>query len=83
MQDTEKRYIDLLYSKYNRLMITKKELCHELNISERTLNSRIAHNMGIPRYIKGPGQNGKVSFPIADVARFMNSSTVINELCPW
>jgi hypothetical protein len=83
MKDINKHYIDLLYTKYKRLMITKKELSHELGISERTLTTRIAQNRGIPRYHKGNGQNGKVTFSIIDVANFMSNSIAINDLCPW
>lgn len=34
-------YFELLYKKYNKLMITKTELANELGMSEPTLNRRL------------------------------------------
>lgn len=34
-------YFELLYKKYDKLMLTKKEVAHELGISETTLNRKL------------------------------------------
>jgi len=79
MQKEETNYMKLLFEKYGKLAITKKELCQVLGISLRTLNARISQNMGIPAYKKGKGRNSKIMFPIAEVAKYMNRCTAINQ----
>lgn len=79
MQNTETNYMKILYETYGKLAISKKELSQELGISVRTLNTRISQNMGIPAYIKGNARNAKIMFPIAEVAKYMNVCTAINQ----
>ncbi len=79
MQNTETNYMKILYETYGKLAISKQELSQELGISVRTLNTRISQNMGIPAYIKGNTRNSKIMFPIAEVAKYMNNCTAINQ----
>ena len=79
MQNTETNYMELLYEIYGKLALSKKELSQTLGISVRTLNTRISQNMDIPAYIKGNARNAKIIFPIAEVAKYMNTCTTINQ----
>ncbi len=79
MRETSNPYMSILYSKYNKLALTKKELCKELGFSLRTLNTRISQNMDIPSYIKGKGTNSKVLFPIDAIADYLMIQRLIND----
>ncbi len=79
MQNIETNYMKLLFEKYGKVAITKKELCQVFGISLRTLNARISKNMDIPAYKKGNGRNSKIMFPIAEVAKYLNKCTAINQ----
>ncbi|MBT5491435.1 hypothetical protein HOK00_03885 [bacterium] len=60
---------------YNKTMITKKELAHELTVSVSTINNYIVQGYGIPDYVKlGDAKNAKVLFPIANVASYLSQT---------
>lgn len=62
----------LLYQKYNKLVLDKKELAKELGISEMSINRRIMENdlSALPEF-KRFGGNGRYIFPISAVAKFL------------
>jgi len=73
---TEQTY-KYLKSKYNRVIINKKELARELNIAKSTLDLYISQGIGIPKYKKATkAKNGRLLFNIYDVAIYLNSDQI-------
>ena len=71
---TERVYQYLL-NKYGRTLISKKELAHEMGISNSTVDLYITKKTGIPNYKKlGTSKNSKVVFNLIDVAEFLNNT---------
>ena len=66
-----------LKSKYNRTVISKKELAIELNISLSTLDLYLSKGMGLPKYKKlGSAKNARVIFNLYDIAIFLNTNQI-------
>ena len=66
-----------LLRKYNRTVIGKREVAHELAISLGTLDNYMAKGIGLPPYKKlGTAKNARVFFNIIDVAVFINSDRI-------
>ena len=64
-----------LSQRYNKSVLTKKELSNELGVSVSSINSYIAKGIGIPEYIKvGNGKNGKVLFPVVNVVDYLSNT---------
>ncbi len=83
MPDSSKTSIEdianQLRRKYNRSVLSKKELANELNIGISTLNNYIMQGYGIPKYKKiGNAKNAKVIFPILEVARFLSQTVEVD-----
>lgn len=55
--------LELLFSKYDMLVLTKKQCAKELGCSTATLDRLKDAGLG-PQYIKGKGKNGSVDYPI-------------------
>ncbi len=67
------RYDEMLFSKYNKTTLTKKEVANELNISISTLDRALkADELPIP--FKRVGDSGKARyiFPIKSVADYLD-----------
>lgn len=67
MSDKELMY-NALYNKYNKLVITRNELCTELSISIATLNRRVKNHEALPQYIL---EGGKYLFPLNAVCDYL------------
>ncbi len=68
-----------LRERYNRSIISKKELASELDISISTLNNYMAKGYCIPKYKKiGSAKNAKVVFPISEVAKFLSQTIEVD-----
>lgn len=65
---------ELLNQRYKKSFLNKKEVAHELGISEPTLNRRMANLSGVPFFIK---EEKLVKFKVKDVARFIDNSQTI------
>ena len=66
-----------LRKKYNRAVLSKREIAQELNISLSTLDSYMAQGIGLPKYKKlGKAKNARVIFNIYDVAIYLNSEKI-------
>ena len=67
---------DYLLKKYKRVIIGKKELIHEMNISMQTLDIRIKKKINIPDFHKDDSlidaKNTQVTFHIYDVAVYLS-----------
>jgi len=59
---------DSLYSKYNKLLLSKKECSQELNKSVATLDRERRLSVGL-QYIKN-GQ-GNIYYPLLEIARYI------------
>ncbi|KAB7889582.1 hypothetical protein [Poseidonibacter ostreae] len=57
-----------LYNKYNKLVLTRKELCDEMSISIATLNRRIKAQEALPKYFL---DGGKYLFLISALCDFL------------
>ena len=80
--DTTERIEEYLLNKYNKSVINKKEYANENGISVSTVDSHIAKNEGVAKYIKlGNSKNAKILFPIIEVAKFLSKTVEVdNEL---
>jgi predicted DNA-binding transcriptional regulator AlpA len=72
MEPTTKLIYEDLKSRYNRAVISKKDLAKELGVSLSTIDNYIHRGYGIPPYKKlGTANNARVVFNIVDVASFL------------
>jgi len=77
MDTSTKIIYDYLKSKYNKILLNKKELAKEMGISPKTLDSYISKNIGTPKYKKlGNKPNSRVVFNILDVAEFISNDYI-------
>lgn len=66
---------EYLLNKYGRLVMSKTEVAHELNLGLSTISKMMVNNIPLPEYKKmSPSKNARVVFPIAGVAEFMSKS---------
>ena len=73
MSSDEKIIFDSLYSKYNKLLLSKKECGQELNKSVATLDRERRLSVGV-QYIK-MGQ-GNIFYPLLEIARYIISQQI-------
>lgn len=71
MSSDEKIIFDSLYSKYNKLLLSKKECSRELNKSTATLDRERSMALGV-QYIKEG--RGNVFYPLTEIARYIVTS---------
>ena len=65
-------YIDLLYKKYDKTQLTRKEVAEVLEISTSSLDTLIASNTLPVRYRRiGNSQKARYIFPILEIANFL------------
>ena len=65
-------YQDLLFKKYNKVQLTKKELAGELEISLSSLDNLISKDdLQIRHRRLGTSQKARYVFPILEVANFL------------
>ncbi|MEN4046335.1 hypothetical protein [Sulfurimonas sp. NWX367] len=71
MTNTE-QYMNLLYKKYNKTQLTRKEVAEVLEISLTSLDTLIS-NKTLPIRFKriGSSQKARYIFPILEVANFL------------
>ncbi|WP_418641137.1 pyocin activator PrtN family protein [Sulfurimonas sp. ST-27] len=71
MTNTE-QYMNLLYKKYNKMQLTRKEVAEVLEISLTSLDTLITNNTLPIRYRRiGNSQKARYIFPILEVANFL------------
>ena len=67
-----------LKERYKKSVLTKQELAHELSISVGSINNYICSGKPLPSYKKlGGAKNGKVVFPLLEVASFISSELIL------
>jgi len=81
--NTNKRYLsevilEDLQSRYNKSTLSKTELSNELGVSVSSINNYIVKGFGIPEYIKLPGKNGTVRFPIVNVVDYLSNTVRVS-----
>lgn len=64
-------YFDILYNKYKKISLTKKEVADELGVSTRTIDRMIKSNDLPIASIKPNG--GKIVFPIKSFAKYVEA----------
>jgi hypothetical protein len=65
-------YVNLLFQKYNKTQLTRKELASVLEISLTSLDSLIANNTLPIRYKRiGNSQKARYIFPLLEVANYL------------
>jgi predicted DNA-binding transcriptional regulator AlpA len=70
-------YMNLLYMKYKKLNLSRKELAHELGISLSKLEKLIAEDSFPIKYKRmGTAQKAPYIFPISEVARFLSFENI-------
>jgi len=71
MTNTE-LYVNLLYKKYNKTQLTRKEVAEVLEISLTSLDTYISNNTLPIRFKRiGNSQKARYIFPILEVANFL------------
>lgn len=77
MNDSTELTYQYLKDKYNRTVIGKKELAHEMNISPSTLDLYISKGIGLPRFKRATSaKNARLLFNIYDIAVYLNSGQI-------
>ena len=71
------KILEDLQTRYNKSTLTKKELSVEIGLSVGSINTYIGKGYGIPQYIKLPGKNGSVRFPIMNVVDFLSNTILV------
>jgi len=64
-------YFNILYTKYNKTTMTRKEVAEELGISTRTIDRMIKENDLPIASVKPNG--GKIIFPIKSFAQYLEA----------
>ncbi len=65
-------YVDLLYGKYNKTQLTRKEIAEVLEISLTSLDNLIATNSLPIRFRRiGNSQKARYIFPILEIVNFL------------
>lgn len=71
--------LELLKSTYKKATLTKKEVAHELNVSESTISNRISKGIDLPNYKKlGNEKSAKVVFPIIELAKYLCNTVKVH-----
>ena len=71
-----KNLFNLLYNKYNKSTLIKKEFAHELGVSVGSLDRLVINKADFPKPIKlGTANSSSVRFNIIDVAEYLTSNT--------
>ena len=66
-------YINLLYNKYKKMTLTRKQLAAELNIGLSSLDNLLLNNqLPIKHHRVGNSQKAKYVFPLIEVARYLS-----------
>lgn len=73
MREDERIIFDSLYTKYDKLLLSKKECGRELNKSVATLDRERRLALGV-QYIK-TGQ-GNIFYPLTEIARYIISQQI-------
>jgi len=73
MTNEEKMMFDVLYSKYNKLLLNKKECSIVINRSCSSLDRDRKQALGM-QYIKE--QNGNVYYPLTEIVKFVTNSQI-------
>ena len=75
----EEKLYQYLRDKYNRIIISKKELAQELGVCKSTIDHAIIKNEDMPPFKKlGKAKNARVVFNIVDVAKFLDNTIATN-----
>ena len=69
-------YTELLYKKYNKLYLNKKEAASEFGISTCTFDRKIAE--GYFQIFDRLGSNGSYRFSIKDVVEYMEANSAMS-----
>ncbi len=65
-------YTDLLFRKFNKAQLTRKEMASVLEISLTSLDTLISKGHLPVRYLRiGKSQNARYVFPLLEVANFL------------
>ncbi len=73
MTAEEKLMFDALYSKYKKLLLSKKECALEINRSCSSLDRDRKNAVGL-EYIKN--SNGNVYYPLTEIVKYIYSSKI-------
>lgn len=73
MTTDEKMMFDVLYNKYKKLLLSKKECAFEINRSCSSLDRDRKQAIGL-QYIKE--KNGNVYYPLTEIVKFVFTSQV-------
>ena len=69
-----------LASKYSTLGLTRENLATELTCSVSTIDRLLKEGRGLPSYMRiGEGKRARIIFPVAEVAKFMESNVIKTE----
>jgi len=71
MSSEEKTIFEILYSKYKKLLLSKKECAFEINRSCSSLDRDRKSGIGI-QYIKE--SNGNIYYPLTEIVKFISHS---------
>ena len=73
MTTEEKVMFDALYSKYKKLLLSKKECAYEINRSCSSLDRDRKNAIGL-QYIKK--RNGNVYYPLTEIVKYIFNSQI-------
>jgi len=73
MTTDEKMMFEVLYNKYKKLLLSKKECAFEINRSCSSLDRDRKQSIGL-QYIKE--NNGNVYYPLIEIVRFIFTSQI-------
>ena len=67
-----------LRSRHDKETLTLVECAKELSVSKHTLYAYISNGKDLPNYVKlGNAKNGRIIFPIVEVAKFLSNTQKI------
>jgi len=71
MSNDEKMMFEVLYNKYKKLLLSKKECSYEINRSCSSLDRDRKNSIGM-QYIKE--KNGNVYYPLTEIVKYIFNS---------
>ena len=73
MENQEKMIFEVLYNKYRKLLLSKKECSQEINRSCSSLDRDRKSAIGM-QYLKE--QNGNIYYPLTEIVRYISESQI-------
>jgi predicted DNA-binding transcriptional regulator AlpA len=74
MNSEIKSNADMLFAKFNSLVLTRGQVAEALGISLSQVDKLLHQGFGLPEYRRLGRKRGRIVFPVTSVAKFLSST---------